>query len=103
MMTHYEVPSTLTFSLVKEIRGHMLAFVRQHTAGETCIFNMKAVTFCDTAGLALLLELQRFALAHSCTLQLQSLTPGVHTLLQFYGIDWLYSPQSEAKPSLNGE
>jgi phospholipid transport system transporter-binding protein len=53
--------------------------------------DLTKITYCDSAGLALLIEAIRLAKAHSKELKINEIPKRVYSLANFCGIDWIWN------------
>jgi phospholipid transport system transporter-binding protein len=91
---HFKPSQQLTFATVHQDSERLKA-VFQNDAIRVLQLDLGEVTYCDSAGLALLIEAKRLCTHHRKTLQLNGLSDSIRALAQFCGVESLLIQECE--------
>ncbi|MDP1602427.1 MAG: STAS domain-containing protein [Legionella sp.] len=76
----------MSFTTVENDRQRLLAYCQQ-LKEPVLILDLSAVTQCDSAGLAFLIEAKRLAREHKKICQINGMTKTIHALAEFCGVE----------------
>ena len=82
----FKLGNELTFHTVNQHLVDLHAALVTHT-DVTVVLDLEAVTACDSAGLALLIDMKRWCAKQKKKLYLMSVPPLIVVLAQFCGVD----------------
>ena len=82
-------PSTrLTFDTVESDRKRLLKHVQLPAVKNVCL-DLSQVEQCDSAGLALLIELKRLCMQFDKPFKIEGMPSAIHDLAEFCGVDMI--------------
>ena len=84
----FKPSNTLTFDTVITDLYHLQTYLKKSQSPVVCL-DLSAVTLCDSAGLALLIEARRLCMKQHKTLLIEGMPKAVDALAQFCGVDLL--------------
>ncbi len=87
-MLRFMLPKTLTFDTVAANARRFMQMMHHQTQTDVVV-DASDVTACDSAGLALLLEVRRVCKAQLCSLTIEGLRQNMLDLATFYHVDEL--------------
>lgn len=85
----FKPSSELTFNTASTDLSAFKAFLSQSDDESVCV-DLAAVTHCDSAGLAVLIEAKRLCLSHGKQLVVHNMPNEVSALAKFCGVDLLW-------------
>lgn len=92
MNTNYFKPGTeLTFNSVVAIRNQLLKILKTDTSELFCL-DLADVIHCDSAGLALLIEVKKLCKQHSKVFKVVGVSANTLSLAEFCGVNNILEP-----------
>ncbi|MFC3909627.1 lipid asymmetry maintenance protein MlaB [Legionella dresdenensis] len=82
----FTLSGEMTFLTVKSDRARLLDYCKS-LRGLTLSLNLGAVTHCDSAGLAFLIEAKRLARKYKKTCRIEQMPDSVKALAEFCGVE----------------
>jgi len=79
----------LTFDTVSSDLARLAQHLDKHSQA-ILLFKLEHVTYCDSAGLALLIQARRLCQEKQCALQIEGMSQAILALATFCGVDILF-------------
>ncbi len=83
---HFKPSGYLTFDSVVKVRDSLCTYLKDHTSAEFFL-DLAAITHCDSAGLALLIEAKKLCVQHSKIFNVIGVSAKIHDLAEFCGVN----------------
>jgi phospholipid transport system transporter-binding protein len=84
----FKLSSSLTFDTVVSNLNQLKMQLKYHQGTSFCL-DLSAITLCDSAGLALLIEMKRLCQRQRKTFVIEGMPYVIQTLAEFCGVDTL--------------
>ncbi|WP_244946883.1 STAS domain-containing protein [Legionella israelensis] len=81
----YKLTTALTFETVVAVRENLFQHILSHHNNAICL-DLSGVKHCDSAGLALLIDVKKFCQKHDRQLMLTGVSKETQSLAEFCGI-----------------